>query len=352
MMKQLTCEMCGSTDLIKKDGVFVCQSCGTKYSIEEAKKMMVEGTVNVTGTVKLDTSDELANLYQIARRAKDEDNGENAAKYYDMILVKDPTSWEASFYVVYFKAINCKIAQIASAGNSIANCIHTVLSLIKDHVQGGDEQIKAVQEVAARCTLISGVLCNGAKTHFFNIDRSIRLNYHDEFFENCLSATAIMYTLGDEVDSIFKDFEELHSVAVAAWKEGNAHNKEYLLKYNISSQVSQDLIMKYAGKIQKYDSSYETPTFNDAGCYIATAVYGSYNCPQVWTLRRYRDYTLAKSWYGRAFIHIYYAISPTLVKWFGNTSWFKKMWKGPLDQLVKKLQGQGIEDSPYEDKPW
>ena len=39
-MKQLTCEMCGSTDLLKQDGVFVCQSCGCKYSVEEAKKMM------------------------------------------------------------------------------------------------------------------------------------------------------------------------------------------------------------------------------------------------------------------------------------------------------------------------
>ena len=54
-MKRLTCEMCGSTDLIKQDGVFVCQTCGCKYSIEEAKKMMVEGTVDVSGsTVKVD----------------------------------------------------------------------------------------------------------------------------------------------------------------------------------------------------------------------------------------------------------------------------------------------------------
>ena len=85
-MKQLKCEMCGSTNLMKEDGVFVCQSCGCKYSVEEAKKMMVEGTVDVTGsTVKVDSSDELSNLYQIARRAKDDNNGENAAKYYDMI---------------------------------------------------------------------------------------------------------------------------------------------------------------------------------------------------------------------------------------------------------------------------
>jgi len=40
-MKQLTCELCGGTDLIKQDGVFVCQNCGTKYSVEEAKKMMI-----------------------------------------------------------------------------------------------------------------------------------------------------------------------------------------------------------------------------------------------------------------------------------------------------------------------
>ena len=77
-MKALTCEMCGSTNLIKEGGVFVCQSCGTKYSVEEAKKMMVEGTVDVKGTVKVDTSDELNNLYEIARRAKDSDNSENA----------------------------------------------------------------------------------------------------------------------------------------------------------------------------------------------------------------------------------------------------------------------------------
>ena len=102
-MKQLTCEMCGSTDLMKQEGVFVCQTCGCKYSVEEAKKMMIEGTVDVSGSkVKVDDSEELKNLYQIARRAKDSNNSENAAKYYDMILMKDPQSWEANFYTVYY----------------------------------------------------------------------------------------------------------------------------------------------------------------------------------------------------------------------------------------------------------
>ena len=66
-MKQLKCEMCGSTDLLKQDGMFVCQTCGTKYSVEEAKKMMIEGTVEVTGTVKIDNTDELEKLYSCAK---------------------------------------------------------------------------------------------------------------------------------------------------------------------------------------------------------------------------------------------------------------------------------------------
>ena len=89
---------------------------------------------------------------------------------------------------------------------------------------------------------------------------------------------------------------------------------------------------------------------SSGGCYIATAVYGSYDCPEVWTLRRYRDNTLAETWYGRAFIRTYYAISPTLVKWFGDTSWFKRLWKNRLDSMVKKLNSEGYDDSPYNDQ--
>lgn len=89
---------------------------------------------------------------------------------------------------------------------------------------------------------------------------------------------------------------------------------------------------------------------DSAGCYVATCIYGSYDCPQVWTLRRYRDNTLAKTILGRAFIRTYYAISPTIVRWFGNTHWFKKLWRGRLDKMVAKLKQNGVEDTPYNDR--
>ena len=91
-------------------------------------------------------------------------------------------------------------------------------------------------------------------------------------------------------------------------------------------------------------------TSNSAGCYIATCVYGSYDCPQVWTLRRFRDYILDETRYGRLFIKCYYAISPTLVKWFGETKWFKSFWNKRLDKVVSNLNKRGIKDTFYEDK--
>jgi len=88
------------------------------------------------------------------------------------------------------------------------------------------------------------------------------------------------------------------------------------------------------------------------GCYVATCVYGSYDCPQVWTLRRFRDNTLARTRLGRVFIRTYYAISPRLVKWFGNTKLFKAFWGMVLEKMVTKLQSKGVENTPYDDKPW
>lgn len=86
------------------------------------------------------------------------------------------------------------------------------------------------------------------------------------------------------------------------------------------------------------------------GCYIATCVYGSYDCKEVWRLRRYRDFYLDNHWFGRAFIKIYYFISPKLVKLFGNQKWFKNISKKLLDKKISKLIDKGYDDTPYDDK--
>ena len=349
-MKALTCEMCGSTNLIKEEGVFVCQSCGTKYSVEEAKKMMVEGTVSV----KIDTSDELAKLYEIARRAKDAANYESAAKYYDQIIVQDPNSWEAAFYVTFCQAMQCKIAGIYSAASKLLNCEEQILTLIKNNITTHDERMQAITEVYFKLSSGASLFYQSSAHHFWGIDYSIRDRFGQEHVNNSHASVFILYTFGDNLIQLFGD--EFGHIAALGWKDGIAIHSKFV---NLLNGKEKDLAMinEYRQKILQHDPDYVMPEINissntSGGCYIATSIYGSYDCPEVWTLRRFRDFTLAETWYGRTFIKTYYTISPTLVKWFGESIWFKNLFQRPLDNLVKQLQDKGVANTPYNDRVW
>jgi len=348
-MGAIVCELCGSNDITKRGEFFVCEHCGTKYTPEDAKKLVVQGVV------KLDNTEKLANLYEIARRAKKDGNSASAEKYYDMILVEDPMSWEASFYVVYFRAMQCKIAHISSAAASISNCLPSVLKLIHSQLRDKEEQKEAVIDVWARACYIADMLHGAAVQHFNGIGDSIREKYRDEFVRNATATFSIMYMLGDCIDKLWKNDAEIRKYAESAWKTAIDGHSRAIKSIPISDRENvKKVILAYSEKVKKYDPDYIVPSAatTSEGCYVATAVYGSYDCPEVWTLRRFRDYSLAKTLGGRIFIKVYYAISPTLVRWFGYTEWFKRMWKGKLDVMVKKLNSKGVDNTPYEDMNW
>lgn len=149
-MKQLTCEMCGSTDLMKQDGVFVCQSCGCKYSVEEAKRMMIEGTVDVQGTVKVDNSAFVEKYLANARRAKQKEDWEETEKYYNLVEQNDPNNIEAIFYSSYGKAkaslVDGDIYKRQAAFKVLNNCV----SIIDDkyQVDKKEENEKAIKSMA------------------------------------------------------------------------------------------------------------------------------------------------------------------------------------------------------------
>ena len=102
-MKQLTCEMCGSTDLMKQDGVYVCQSCGTKYSVEEAKKMMVE----VGGAVEVKNAAQLENLLNLANSSFESKNYAQAEEFCNQVIAMDDKNYKA--WKLKGEAINYQI---------------------------------------------------------------------------------------------------------------------------------------------------------------------------------------------------------------------------------------------------
>lgn len=337
-MKALVCEMCNSNDLVKQDGCFVCQCCGTKYSVEEAKKMMIEGTVDVSGsTVKVDNSDRIEKLYEMARRENEKLDG-NALKYYEEIAIERPNDWEANFYVDYYNVSKATLGEAFIKLLSMLKTIENTFKLVKEYEK--TENHKAIYtEIKDKCNSIAYLWRATAESTY----KPLGQTGAEEYINIASMSFSVRNSLADFLIQYFEDTE----MAVEIYKSIIEDIRSAWLEH-----VFSDTAKEVIEKIKKYDSSYQAPQIKTGGCYVATAVYGSYDCPQVWTLRRFRDYTLAETWYGRAFIHTYYAISPTIVKWFGKTEWFKKMWRGKLDKMVYKLNENGVENTPYEDKKW
>lgn len=418
-MKQLTCEMCGGTDLVKQDGMFVCQTCGTKYSVEEAKKMMIEGTVDVSGsTVRVDNSASIENYFKMAESAYDSSNQKEAESYCNKIIEIEPDNykawllkgkaagWQSTLGNLRLEeAVNCFSKAVDNspeddkervkkeAADELDNLSFALVSLTcnnyaKNASEHNANEILSAVKLVTLYSINLLVKCGASGADLkakiaTKINESVVAGYQNDILPDywgstrhpsetawknykvrAMTAVSLLeYAIGlsdkdDQADVqrykniivILKDVEPSGSYTYS----NGGWGKEYVNTQEYKQQLINKM-MECHRKIKEIDPSYEIPTAptpSSNGCYVATAVYGSYDCPEVWTLRRYRDYDLAETWYGRAFIHTYYAISPTLVKWFGHTAWFKKMWKGKLDRMVKNLQDKGYESTPYEDRNW
>ncbi len=141
------------------------------------------------------------------------------------------------------------------------------------------------------------------------------------------------------------DDEIVEEIELLNWWIFGKYEEYTLSTYNRIKKINPNYV--FDESVQNTIKSYTTQ--KKQGCYIATCVYGSYDCPSVWVLRRYRDYHLLKTWYGRCFVKLYYFISPKLVQTFGNSNWFKDLGKKKLDKLVKKLNNIGYENTRYYD---
>lgn len=190
-------------------------------------------------------------------------------------------------------------------------------------------------------------LCDAATNHYNSIESSIKGNYTQEYVYRVDATKDILYSLGNSLVAYFGDTYGM--LAAKSWEQGIYQHREYV-KHVVDQDFNIELIKEYGEKARKYDKNFQTPSVSRLGCYVATAIYGSYDCPEVWTLRRFRDNTLDTTWYGKSFIKVYYAVSPTLVKWFGNTSWFKNLLHKPLNHFVYKLNRKGVKNTPYNDK--
>ena len=106
------------------------------------------------------------------------------------------------------------------------------------------------------------------------------------------------------------------------------------LKKKLAEQQNEPAKRRRAAQTNEAQTVPEAPKKKE-GCYIATAVYGSYDAPEVRTLRRFRDETLKKSAAGRLFIRVYYRFSPPIAQRLKNATKVNRLVRRMLDGFVE-----------------
>lgn len=138
----LTCELCNSTNFVKQEGLFVCQDCGMKYSIEEAKRLMSgEAAPAAPAAAAGGVQDRIANFLTLARNAFDSSNNQEAESYASRILELDPCHAEA--WLIKGEAIGWQSTVSNVRFDEMTNCWqHCVENASPEDITGFREIMK------------------------------------------------------------------------------------------------------------------------------------------------------------------------------------------------------------------
>lgn len=135
----------------------------------------------------------------------------------------------------------------------------------------------------------------------------------------------------DQAVSLHK--EDIENVSVYAFGEGLGS----VVLLIVAGTIALFLIMLIIVVIVNLSSGGSSGG-NGGACYVATMVYGSYDAPEVMTLRRFRDGFLKQHQYGRKFIYFYYKHSPKFVEKHRDKTYIHKPIRWMLNIFVGILR--------------
>src|SRR3989338_4955777 len=77
-----------------------------------------------------------------------------------------------------------------------------------------------------------------------------------------------------------------------------------------------------------------------SGCFIATAAYGTSLATEIDILRKWRDNTLMKNYFGIYFVRFYYFVSPPIAAIVCKSEILKKFVRFSLNPIIKHLKNK------------
>lgn len=140
-MKAIVCEVCKSNSFTKLADYLQCDFCRTKYTVEQAQKLFVEGAFTIDRTV------EAANILDMAQRAMTAGDAYGAIHYARRVLEIDsrnPYAWQ--LVALGSLATQRDSVQIIQALDALRTCMDLCPPELR--VQWGNNAVEFIKFVA------------------------------------------------------------------------------------------------------------------------------------------------------------------------------------------------------------
>jgi hypothetical protein len=111
--------------------------------------------------------------------------------------------------------------------------------------------------------------------------------------------------------------------------------KPMRVAFRVYEQMNDDLSAQLTA-LRRGPAGPAAPGGGNQGCFVATAVYGGADCPEVAALRRFRDERLLPHAAGRLAVRIYYRVGPTLARWVAVRPRLAGLCRRVLDRLARR----------------
>ncbi len=199
-------------------------------------------------------SEQAQKYLKLARRAREENNSEDAKKYYDMLRAEDPDNAEARCFYPIYRLWDSKKGEWHNVFADLCSGVPSAIRAIAESEDMDDAEKAAllmayIGEVSGLPTVCVKILneLNHEGSHTSQIRRSGR------------TGMEMLYNFGNSVEKYFSGKPEAMKAAVAAWKAGVSHQQKW---YGMG--LDKTLPDKYTEKIKAFEPSYEKP--KKAGC--------------------------------------------------------------------------------------
>jgi hypothetical protein len=312
----MVCELCGSNDFTKDGEMFVCDYCRTKYTVAEAQKMLVEGTVRV------DRSHEAGNLITLASAALDNGNPAEAYEYASKALEIAPDN--ATAWLIKGKA--------AGWSSTLANFrIGEMLGAFRSAEKLSPESTRDAlrRDCADVLNQVSVAIHNLSweqTQQFIQLDNT--WPEHISRCEQVVPALQVAHEWGggrQPLDNIIVVASNLIQGIKFTQFDGTAAVRFLTPDYERKVQT---LIDTTAAELRELDGTYTAPkpvAQKADGCFVVTATMGRESALPVVTLRAFRDQILTRYSGGRRFIGWYYKNGPQLAGVISNSQVLRAM---------------------------